>query len=144
LLAPYAKKRLDKEVVIDGIAEFFAHTHSTRCKDASLGRKEGNKLMFANCRGFLKGEVDVMCPDIIVTQGARAKDAMWNAFPVIRRVPMPNNPHHKAFYEIVQLSDGHTAIKIVAWHPCAHWKRGAKKQFIDWAAKSVQEFIPVA
>ncbi len=100
--------------------------------------------MAANCKEFVKGEIEVMLPDIIVTQGNRARNALAGAFPVSQRVPMPGNPRHKAFYEIVKISENHTAIKIVAWHPCAHWKSGEKEKCIDWAAKSVREFITVA
>lgn len=146
LLAPYAKARLDKDVNINGITEFFAHTHSTRCKDASIGKGEGNPRMYANCCGFLKGEIEVLCPDIIVAQGSRAKNALSNTFPVIRQVSMPGYP--STICKLVQLEASHTAVMIIAKHPCARgrhgWKSGEKKQFMDWAAKSVQEFIPVS
>ena len=50
--------------------------------------------------------------------------------------------------QLVQIGATHTAIKIVAKHPCARgrngWKRGEKNQFMDWAGTSVQEFIPVS
>ena len=145
LLAPYAKERLGKVIEFNDFVGYIANVRSTRCKSLSVGTKEGNPLMFGNCMGFLKGEIEVLHPDIIVTQGTRARNALWNIFqPSNGRVPMPGNPHHKAFYEIIQLSEGHRTIKIVAWHPCAHWKSGEKEKFMDWAAKSVREFIPVA
>lgn len=146
LLAPYAKNRLDKDISIDGITEYFSHTHSTRCKDSSIGTNEGNYRMTIKCREFLKGEIEILCPDIIVAQGARARSSLCNIVPVIQHVPMPEYP--ETFYEIVQLEGNHRAIKVVAKHPCARgrngWKRGEKKQFVEWAAKSVQEFIPLA
>lgn len=145
LLAPYAKERLGKVIEFNDFVGYIANVRSTRCKDISIGTREGDPRMFLNCIGFLKGEIEALCPDIIVTQGTRAKKALWNTFPVTRRVPMPGNPHHGAFYEIVQLAENHTAIKIVAWHPCARgWRSGEKQQFMDWAAKSVRGVIPVA
>jgi len=146
LLAVFAKKRLGKILTINDAVEYFAHTRSVRCKDGSIGTREGNVVLANNCRNFLKREIEIMTPDIIVVQGTRAKNALGNSFPVIRQVFMPGYPN--TFYQIVQLEANHTAIMIVAKHPCARgrngWKRGEKKQFIDWAAKSVQEFTPVA
>jgi len=143
ILAPFVKERLGKVIEFNDFVSYFANVTSTRCKDLSIGTKEGNPLMFGNCMGFLKGELEVLRPDIIVTQGTRARNALWNMFQTPNgRVPMPGNPQHKAFYEIGQFSDGHNAIKIVAWHPCAHWKSGEKEKFMDWAARSVRELIP--
>jgi hypothetical protein len=145
-LAQYAKVRLNKSIDRDKVVEYIAHARSVRCKDSSIGSKEGSKMMLSNCRELLSGEVTAMQPDIIVAQGARARNSLAGAFPVIRKVAMPGYPN--TFYQIVQVEANHTAIMIVAKHPCARgrngWKRGEKKQFMDWAAKSVQEVIPVA
>lgn len=146
LLAPYAKERLGKVIEFNDLVGYIANVRSTRCKDISIGTKEGSPRMFEKCIGFLNGELELLHPDIIVTQGKRASNALWNTFQTSNgRVPMRGNPHHNAYYEIGKLPDGHTAIKIVAWHPCARgWRSGEKKQFVDWAAKSVHKFIPVA
>lgn len=129
---------------IDKTCRYFAFVNSAKCKDFSGGQREGHRRLFLNCREFIQGEVNILQPDIIVAQGKKAKEALWLAkFPVIHQVPMPGYP--ETFYEIVQLEENHQAIKTVAKHPCAHsWKPGEKKQFMDWAAKSVQKFITVA
>jgi hypothetical protein len=146
ILAPYAKERLGKDIEFNDFVGYIANVRSTRCKDSSIGRKEGSPRMFRNCIGFLKGEIEVLRPDIIVMQGARARSALWTTFPVIRQFSMSGYPN--TICQIVQLEANHTAIKIIAKHPCAHgsngWKSGEIKNFVDWAAKSVQEFIPVA
>lgn len=144
LLAPFAIERLSKNIASDKVVEYIAHANSARCKDSTIGAKEGHPMMATNCRELLLGEVMIMQPDIIVTQGARARNSLAGAFPVIRHVAMPGNPCHKAFYEIIQISDSHAAIKIVAWHPCAHWKGNDKRNFVEWATESVREFIPTA
>jgi hypothetical protein len=143
LLAPFALKRLSKGIDQDRIVEYIAHANSTRCKDSSIKEGEGNEKMYLNCRGYVKDEVVVMQPDIIVTQGVRARGALKDVFPVIQHIAMPGYPD--TFYQLVQLDENHTAIMIVAKHPCARgkygWKRGEKKSFMEWATKSVQEFI---
>jgi hypothetical protein len=144
ILSPFSKEVFGRELLMNDIVEYIAHARSARCKDNSIkDGKEGNPLMYEKCRGFLKGEVVAMLPDIIVTQGERAKQALQGEFPGKKPVAMDGNPSHKAHFEIIEISEKHTAIKIVAWHPCAHWKRGEKGKFMDWAAKSVQEFIAV-
>jgi len=143
LLAPFALKCLSKGIDQDKIVEYIAHANSTRCKDSSIKKGEGKEKMYLNCRGYIKDEVVVMQPDIIVTQGVRARGALKDVFPVIQHIAMPGYP--ETFWEIVQLEESHRALKIVAKHPCARgehgWKSGEKKQFIEWATKSVQEFI---
>lgn len=145
LLSPFAKDRSEKISNLNDFVRHIANARSTRCKDISIGTKEGKSGMSANCYGFLKGEIEIMCPDIIVTQGNRARNALWNVFPVIKKIPMPGYP--ATFYEIIKISETRTAIKIVAKHPCARgrngWKRGEKKVFIDWATQCVQTFIPI-
>jgi hypothetical protein len=146
LLAPFALKCLSKGIDQDKIVEYIAHANSTRCKDCTIGSKEGNPIMRSNCRDNLVGEVIIMQPAIIVTQGKRAREALAEAFRVIRRVAMPGHPD--TIYQLVQLDENHTAIMIVAKHPCARgkhgWKRGEKKSFVEWATKSVQELISPA
>jgi hypothetical protein len=146
LLSQYSKGRLNKDICCDKIIEYIAHTRSVKCKDSTIGAKEGHPKMLSNCRGILVGEVKAMQPEIIVVQGARARSSLAGAFPVIRKVAMPGYPN--TYYQIVQFDSDHTAIMIIAKHPCARgrngWKRGEKKRFTDWASKSVQEVLPVA
>ena len=150
LLTSFAKDRLGKTLDIkkaSGCLEFLAHTRTVRCKDSKGGTPEGSNRMAINCSGFLKGEIEIMLPHIIVAQGARARNALGQSFPVIRLEKMQGYPN--TLYQIIQINRNHTAIKIVAKHPCAHngskpgnWKPGEKEQFMEWAAKSVREFIP--
>jgi hypothetical protein len=100
--------------------------------------------MAVNCREYLKGEIETLQPDIIVTQGARARNAMAWKFGTNHRVVMPGNPRHRAFHESVEMPMNLRAMKIVGWHPCAHWRRGEEEQFMDWAIESVQKVIPPA
>lgn len=144
LLECFAMERLGRGIDRSNVVEYIAHTKSIRCKDSSIGTSEGdNRIMPSNCREFLVGEVMALQPDIIVAQGKRAREALEGRFHVIRYEPMKGYPN--TYYQIVRLDDHHTAIKIVAKHPCARgrngWKRGEKKQFIDWAAKSVNEEV---
>jgi len=146
LLAQYAKGRLNNSIERDKVVEYIAHTRSIKCKDSTIGAKEGHPMLLSNCREILVGEVKAMQPEIIVAQGARARNSLAGAFPVIRKVAMPGYPNTS--YQIVQVDANHTAIMIIAKHPCARgrngWKRGEKKQFVDWASKSIQEVLPVA
>lgn len=129
----------------DKTCRYFAFVNSAKCKDFFEGQKEGSRnILFLNCREFIKGEVDILQPDIIVAQGKKAAETLFMAsYPCSPQVAMLGYP--STVCQIVQLEANHKAIKIVAKHPCARgrygWKPGEEKQFTDWAAKSVQEFI---
>jgi uracil-DNA glycosylase len=39
-------------------------------------RKKADAILFKNCRGYLRGELEILSPDLLVTQGNEAKKAI--------------------------------------------------------------------
>ena len=66
------------------IMPFFAHTNSAKCTHRLAGNSKSPPILFKNCQEYLVGEIDVLKPDIIVTQGNEARD-------VIKRYLEDNN-----------------------------------------------------
>lgn len=66
---------------IEAAKQYFAHTNSAKCCANNPGRAKGSAGMFRNCRGYIRGEVAILRPDIIVTQGAEAHRSIEGAFP---------------------------------------------------------------
>jgi hypothetical protein len=62
------------------IHKYFAHTNSAKCYDAALGSRQGHPVMFHNCREFIRREVELLQPDIIITQGGWARVAIDGSF----------------------------------------------------------------
>ena len=88
---------------------YFAHTNSAKCCQNKERRRQADRRLFDNCRPYLSGELAVLCPDVIVTQGgwARvavsavvgdwiAKDSVTNRVQLHGREVFWLNTHHPA------------------------------------------------
>lgn len=58
----------------------FAHTNSTKCCEIKSDHGMSGDVLYNNCVNYIKGEVEVLDPDIIVGQGNKAYDAIRFAF----------------------------------------------------------------
>ena len=65
---------------------YFAHVNSAKCCLNKLGRKQADSTLFDNCRRFLPGELRILKPDIVVTQGGWAKDVILKSLIVRRHI----------------------------------------------------------
>ena len=68
------------ELTIDDIVLYFAHANSAKCCQNKCNRRQADSILFENCRGFIPGELKVLSPDIIVTQGTQAMNAIIENF----------------------------------------------------------------
>lgn len=66
---------------IGSIHRYFAHTNSAKCCLNNPKRSEADARLFRNCRGFIPRELEILEPDILVTQGRWAKVAVSKGFP---------------------------------------------------------------
>lgn len=70
----------------------FAHTTSCKCRFDSDSHV-GPDLRFRNCRPYIPGEIELLEPDILVTQGNAARDVVEGAFaPMWRRRYLADAP----------------------------------------------------
>lgn len=51
----------------------LAHANSAKCCQNMPGRRQADARLFKNCRRYLSGELAVLRPDVIVTQGGWAR-----------------------------------------------------------------------
>ena len=63
---------------------YFAHVNSAKCCQNKPGRAQADRRLFDNCRRFIPGELRLLSPDIVVTQGDWAKTAIQESFDVRR------------------------------------------------------------
>lgn len=75
-LAWYILRRFAPGIKLTEAKIFFAHANSAKCCMNKPQRKKANATLFRNCRGYLAGELEILRPDIIVTQGNEAKIAI--------------------------------------------------------------------
>ncbi len=55
------------------ICSYFAHTNSAKCCENNTGMAQARDVLFRNCRQFIPKELEILAPDILVTQGNYAK-----------------------------------------------------------------------
>lgn len=55
---------------------YFAHTNSVKCSQNEERQRQADKRLFENCRCYPSGELPVLRPDFIVTQGGWARIAV--------------------------------------------------------------------
>ncbi len=75
-LAWHILAKFKRELQIQDAKNFFAHANSAKCCMNKKQRKKADAILFKNCRGYLGGELKILSPDILVTQGNEAKKAI--------------------------------------------------------------------
>ena len=78
-------RQFDAQLQVADTRLYFAHVNSAKCCQNKSGRETADSTLFENCRRFIPGELRILNPDVIVTQGGRAKDAILKNFEVRRR-----------------------------------------------------------
>ena len=61
---------------------YFAHANSVKCSMNNRNHKQAGPRIFKNCREYVGGEVTILNPDILVTQGKEAKVAVERTFEI--------------------------------------------------------------
>lgn len=75
LLAHRILQRYKRDLKITDIQAYFAHTNSAKCCENNDGNGQAHHRLFENCREYLRSEIEILNPDVIITQG----DQSWNA-----------------------------------------------------------------
>src|SRR6266702_3807190 len=136
ILLPLAAERGIASLTFREIHKYFAHTNSAKCKDAALGTNQGPALMFDNCRGFIREEVEILDPEIIITQGKRGKEAVDGLFPLVERKAHPACPEWQ--YEILTVRS-HAVLRFTTSHQRAVGPfNREKREMYPWLVQVVQ------
>ena len=86
-------------------------------------RKQADSVLFENCRRFIPGELRLLSPDIVVTQGVWAKLAIQESFDVLQhdeRTLPASDYKNDAHYEtgLIELELGaETVLWLHSYHP---------------------------
>ena len=105
---------------------YFAHVNSAKCCQNKSQRQQADKVLFENCRRFIPGELRLLSPDVLVTQGGWAEVAIRKNFDILqhdeRPVPSSSNYKNDARYETgrIELEPGaKTVLWLHTYHPNA-------------------------
>jgi uracil-DNA glycosylase len=56
----------------EDVSSRFAHVNAAKCTQNLPNKKQAPAHMFRNCRPYLEGELTILAPHVIITQGKKA------------------------------------------------------------------------
>ena len=135
----YSVCGIHPDAIIDS-SDYFSHVNAFKCSVNNPGRGKASSRLFGNCRGYLRGEIDVLSPDVIITQGEEAMEGLGLAFLVSAQWGRS---------QTINLSDGKQVLWLPTYHPryASGFFRQMKKEWggedRPWGrfAEKVREFI---
>ena len=116
-------RQFKPELTVVDTRLYFAHVNSAKCCQNKSGKKQADKALFENCRRFIPGELRLLSPDIVVTQGRLAKVAIQESFDVLQhdeRTLPASDYKNDAHYEtgLIELEPGaETVLWLHSYHP---------------------------
>lgn len=117
------------------VGAYFAHTNSAKCCMSNDGRRVAYPRLFKNCRDFIPDELVALQPDILVTQGNWARDAVEFSLPHTRESDSSPCGH------AVLAFPGRKVLWIHSHHPRnGGFYRQRKECWEEWA-RATKEFI---
>ena len=104
---------------IDQVQHYFAHTNSAKCCMNREHRAKADKRLFDNCREFIPGEVVILNPDIIVTQGDEAEQSINGYFTELDLSKFGVTHQNLPEVRVVSINDA-PVLWIHTYHP-SNW-----------------------
>jgi len=75
-LAYILLKKFRPDIEISNSHLYFAHVNSVKCSMNNKDHSQAKPKIFRNCREYIGGEIAILKPDILVTQGKLARAAI--------------------------------------------------------------------
>jgi hypothetical protein len=123
---------------VDEARHYFAHINSAKCCENKPGREQASQILFKNCQRFIPGELEILDPDIIITQGRWGKLALNGAFPEL--VSPDYIP--KTLQEMkLLIINTHPVIWIESYHPRYSGFHTTNKPHYSLYEHVIREFI---
>jgi hypothetical protein len=77
-------RQFQPTLTVEATSPHFAHVNSAKCCMNNPQRRQAANRLFENCRGFIPAEIEILRPDIIVTQGRQGRLVMEAGFRPVR------------------------------------------------------------
>jgi hypothetical protein len=106
---------------LDKIKPYFAHTNSAKCCQNKPHNEQADAALFRNCLNNVLGEIDILDPDIIVTQGYFARKVLEKYMrssqaDIIEQVNI-SGAGTEPDYTTFKTNDGKQVIWVHHYHP---------------------------
>lgn len=139
ILTPVANKAQEKNFSWSHVHQYFAHTNSAKCKDQARGTRQGQKLLFKNCQEFIAPEVELLYPDVIITQGVNARLSIEGKFKLFDTIKHPISSPYKVKILIIK---GRKVLMIPTYHQSSWgYFHTERKKAYPWYIKTATDFI---
>lgn len=103
-------------VPVEDILPYFAHANSARCCQSKPNRRMADETLFSRCREFVRGEVEILSPEILVTQGDYARMVIDGKFSIRQKNTMESINGGKHPWWLVDMGD-HEMLWFHTHHP---------------------------
>ena len=103
--------QFDPAMTLERVTRSFAHVNSAKCCQNKPGNMKADAVLFKNCREYVRGEMRILRPDVLVTQGAEARRAIESQFDVVHS-SKTHCEHH-----VIAIDRDHQSIWIPTYHP---------------------------
>ncbi len=125
-------KRFRSELSVSEARDYFAHTNSAKCCTNNPHHRQAAGILFLNCREFIGGEVLRLKPDILITQGAKAREAILAAATILPAVDAVD-PVGRAYRAL--LVEGRSVPWFHTYHPryFGGFNQQRRNDFETWA-----------
>ena len=126
---------------ITDTSDYFSHVNAFKCSVNKPGRSKASSWLFNNCRWYLRGEIDVLSPDVIITQGKEAMEGIELAFQISGK---------RGECQTINLSNGKRALWLPTHHPARKDNSFKMQMEKEWGyagrpwvrfAQEVREFV---
>jgi len=98
----------------DSVVKYFAHTNSAKCCQNKRHGAEADSRLFKYCISFVPDELERLAPDVIITQGDKAKRVLQLAYQDTGEV-IPGR--RKSWNTKLVPISGQTVLWIHTYHP---------------------------
>jgi len=138
ILAPVAKER-GIALAFRHVHRHFGHTNSAKCKDAARNRGQGPALMFDNCRPFIARDVELLQPDVLVTQGRFGRLSVDGRFKIVARLAHPQDSRYVC--NIIQMGKRQVLMFSVAHQNAYGLFNAERRGAYPWYIRTAHEFL---
>ena len=131
-------KKFNPNLQFKDICPYFAHTNSAKCCEDYKKTSQSADRFFENCRGYIPGEIQILDPDILITQGDSAKCAIKYGFSQSTTPIEIDSASEYCNYHLIQMN-GKEVLWFAPYHPnqrSGYYNRISVPCFGTWAEEA--------
>lgn len=131
-LAWYILRAFDPMLKVEEAKKYFAHANSAKCCMNKPQKKKADNVLFRNCQGYLKRELEILDPAIVVSQGNEAKNAILQLLECrLSTIDM---------YSAIIRLNGKEIFWLHTYHP-SNWGAFNRQRHFNWETEIAEGWV---